>query len=586
MRPRTRWFDSYRLRLILGYVVVVSVLAGAWAWSLFGPLTDAVIRQQQAHLQSVAQAGVLVIARTPGVPEQTVRELVSRTDLRMTLVAANGTVLADSAENPSAMGNHGNRPEIISALAGSVGRDVRRSATQGVEQMYVAVPATYKGQRAALRVSESLAKIRELSANARETGLLLLGLSVVLALVLGARTATRTARPVERLADAACAMAAGDLAAGVPAETGALEPLSAALGELRTQLRSRIGELESEQRNLHTVLDGLTDAVFLLDGRQVRLVNRAAATMFRTALPEMRGRAIDDAGLPASLVSAITDALGLPTTAVREIGPDPLQRYLRVTVVPLDPAEGATQHLVVVADTTARMRLDRVRRDFVANASHELKTPTTGILLLSESAARAASDGDSGQALAFLGQIEAEAARLRQLVLDLLDLSRLESAPDPSSVTDMRHAIDLSLAAHRRAASAKGLELTADFSAVEGRDVYVRGDGTDMAIALDNLLANAIAYAETGSVKVTLDATEDSVTFSVADTGIGIPAADLPRVFERFYRVDRARSRESGGTGLGLALVRHVVERVGGTVEIASEPDAGTTVTVTLSRAG
>ncbi|MCE5191840.1 MAG: PAS domain-containing protein, partial [Actinomycetia bacterium] len=524
MRPRTRWLDSYRLRLILGYVLVVSVLAGAWAWSLFGPLTNAVIQQQQAHLQSVAQAGVLVIARAPGVPEQTVRELVARTDLRMTLVAADGTVLADSAENPSAMGNHANRPEIIAALAGSVGRDVRRSATQGVEQMYVAVPATYEGQRAALRVSESLAKIRQLSANARETGLLLLGLSVALALALAARAATRTARPVERLADAACAMAAGDLATGVPAETGALEPLSAALGELRTQLRSRIGELESEQRNLRTVLDGLTDAVLLLDGRQVRLVNRAAATMFRTALPEMRGRAIDDAGLPASLVSVITDALNVPTTTVCEIGPDPLQRYLRVTVVPLDPAEGATRHLVVVADATARMRLDRVRRDFVANASHELKTPTTGILLLSESAAHAASEGDTQQALAFLGQIEAEAARLRQLVLDLLDLSRLESAPDPSSVTDMRHAIDLSLAAHGRAARAKGLGLTADFSAVEGRDVYVRGDGTDIAIALDNLLANAIAYTETGSVQVTLEAAEDSVTFSVADTGIGIPA--------------------------------------------------------------
>ncbi len=585
MTLRTRWADSYRMRLILGYVLVVSVLAGAWAWSLYGPLTDAVIEQQQAHLQSVAQAGVLVVARTPGVPEQTVRELVARTDLRMTLVAADGTVLADSAEDPAAMGNHADRPEIVTALAGEVGRDVRRSATQGVEQMYVAVPATYGGERVALRVSESLAKIRELSAKARETGLLLLALSVVLALVLGTRTATNTARPVERLADAACAMAAGDLISGVPAETGALAPLSVALTELRTQMRDRIGELETEQRNLRTVLDGLKDAVFLLGDREIRLVNRATTAMFRTPAAEMRGHAIDDAGLPASLSSAIVEALDAGATVVREVGPDPLQRYLRVTVVPLGLAEGAARDLVVVADVTDRMRLDSVRREFVANASHELKTPTAAILLLAESAAHASEDGDTPQALAFLGQIEAEAARLRHLVLDLLDLSRLESTTPQGTVTDMRQAIDLALAAHRRAAGERGLVLEADLAAVEGIDVYARTDGTDVAIALDNLLANAITYTETGSVRVALSADDDMVTLTVSDSGIGIPAEDLPRVFERFYRVDRARTRDSGGTGLGLSLVRHVVERVGGSVDIASKPGTGTTVTVTLPRA-
>ena len=585
MSTPMRWSDSYRLRLVLGYVLVVSVLAGAWAWSLYGPLTDAVIEQQQAHLQSVAQAGVLVIASAEDSPEQMVRQLVARTDLRMTLVRSDGTVLADSAENPSAMANHSDRLEIIDALAGGVGKDVRRSATQGFDQMYVAVPATYQGERVALRVSESLEKISELSGGARQTGLVLLGLSVILALILAARTATNTARPVERLADAACAMAAGDLTSGVPTENGALEPLSAALTELRTQMKARIGELEVEQQNLRTVLDGLDDAVFLLDGSSVRLVNRAATQMFRTSAAEMRNRNIAETGVPASLSSTITDALSATSTTTLDVGPDPLQRYMRLTVVPLGVVDGTARHLVVIADTTDRMRLDRVRRDFVANASHELKTPTSGILLLSESAATAASDGDTDQALAFLSQIEAEAAHLRQLVLDLLNLSRLESTPSAASMTDMRQAIDMSLTTHRRAANAKELELAADFSAIEGVDVYARADGTDMAIALDNLLANAIAYTETGTVTVALEAAASTVTLRVSDTGLGIPAEDLPRVFERFYRVDRARSRNSGGTGLGLSLVRHVVERVGGTVEIASEMNVGTTLTVTLPRA-
>ncbi|MDP3630572.1 MAG: ATP-binding protein [Actinomycetota bacterium] len=585
MTHLARRIDSYRLRLVLGYVIVVSVLAGAWAWSLYGPLTDTIIEQQQAHLQSVAQAGVLVVAESSAAPEQTVSRLVARTDLRMTIIAADGTVLADSEGDPAVMGNHGDRPEIIAALAGTVGRDVRRSATQGIEQMYVAVPATYNGQRVALRVSESLARIQELSADARQTGLLLLALSVVLALAVAVRSATSTARPVERLADAACAMAAGDLTSSVPAELGALEPLSAALAQLRAQMRTRIGELESEQRSLRTVLDGLDDAVLLLDGRQIRLMNRATSTMFRTSSEDIRGRRIDDVGLPASLSAAIIDALSSSTPVVREIGPDPLQRYLRMTVVPLDAAERAGRHLVVVADITDRMRLDSVRRDFVANASHELKTPTTGILLLAESAAHAASDGDTTQALAFLGQIQAEAARLRQLVLDLLDLSRLEGTTAEGSLTDMRQAIDLALAAHRRAANARNLSLDADLLAVEHMDVYVHTDSTDVAVVLDNLLANAIAYTETGGVKITVFADTDTVTLSVTDTGIGIPPEDLPRVFERFYRVDRARTRDSGGTGLGLTLVRHVVERTGGSLEIVSEPGSGTTVRVTLPRA-
>lgn len=585
MRPLARRIDSYRLRLVLGYVLVVSVLAGAWAWSLYGPLTDAVIEQQQAHLQSVAQAGVVVIAESSSAPEQTVRRLVANTDLRMTIVAADGTVLADSAEDPTGMGYHGGRPEIISALSGTIGRDVRRSATQGIEQMYVAVPATYHGARVALRVSESLAKIHQLSADARQTGLLLLALSVVLALIVAARSATSTARPVERLADAACAMASGDLASSVPGERGALEPLSAALAQLRTQMRSRIGELETEQKNLRAVLDGLDDAVLLLDGRQVRLVNRATTTMFRTPIAEMRGREIDVTGLPASLSSAIVEALDSDTATVREIGPDPLRRYLRMTVVPLGASEAAPRHLVVISDVTDRLRLDSVRRDFVANASHELKTPTAGILLLAESAAHASADGDTNQALAFLGQIEAEAARLRQLVLDLLDLSRLEGTTTEGSVTDVRQAIDLALAAHRRAANTGGLALETDFSTVETVDVYARTDSTDVAVVLDNLLANAIAYTETGTVRVSLAADDDAVTLSVSDTGIGIPAEDLQRVFERFYRVDRARTRDSGGTGLGLALVRNAAERAGGTVEIASKPATGTTVTVTLPRA-
>ncbi|MBW6467927.1 MAG: GHKL domain-containing protein, partial [Coriobacteriia bacterium] len=226
-----------------------------------------------------------------------------------------------------------------------------------------------------------------------------------------------------------------------------------------------------------------------------------------------------------------------------------------------------------------------VRRDFVANASHELKTPTAAIHLLAESAANAAEDGDTDVALSFALQIEQESARLSRLVSDLLDLSRLESTPAPDSIVDVRQAIANTVLGHGPSAAEGGLELITDTRAVTGVDVFAKADPTDLAIALDNLLDNAINYTEAGSVTVRVEADPEHVLIIVADTGPGIPEGDLPRIFERFYRVDRARSRRSGGTGLGLALVRHVVERSGGTVEVSSEVGSGTTFVVTLQRA-
>jgi signal transduction histidine kinase len=251
----------------------------------------------------------------------------------------------------------------------------------------------------------------------------------------------------------------------------------------------------------------------------------------------------------------------------------------------LNATDRGSRTLIVIEDITERSRLDSVRRDFVANASHELKTPTASIQLLAEAAAAASSDGDTAQAMTFVGQMKEEADRLRRMVLDLLDLERLESTPAPGTVTDMRAAIDLALTGHHRAASGKGLRLGTDLAAVEGVDIYAEADPTDIAIALDNLLDNAIAYTEAGSVTVRLSADDDTATLAVADTGIGIPAEHLPRVFERFYRVDAARTRAGGGTGLGLSLVRHVVERAGGSLAISSTVGSGTTMTVTLPRA-
>jgi len=576
---------SYRGRIVVGYMLVAVVLAGAWAWSLYTPLTQAALRQQTRNLTAVAQAASLVAAESTATPAQVARRLVARTDLRLTIVAGDGTVLADSAEKPSAMGNHADRPEIAAALEGKVGTSHRVSATRGDEELYVAVPANLDGQRVALRVSQPITEIEAVAARSRQMGLLLLAVALTVTFGIAIWASAEAADPVAALSLAAERMADGDLTLEIPEVSSSLSTLADSLTTLRNQMRARIEALEAEQRTLRTTLNGLTDAVFLLDGPIIRYANDSAGRLFRAPAGGYRDTDLGAAGLPASVVGAVRDHLGDDRPFSAELQANPLGRTLRLLVVPLDDVNGEGRTLAVISDVTERARLDAVRRDFVANASHELKTPVAGIQLLAESAETAASDGDIETSLMFSRQIEAEAARLKRLVGDLLDLSRLDTAPEPGTVTDVRAVVENAIVGHRGAAFRSGLRLDADFSAIEGVDVFAAADPTDLAVALDNLVDNALAYTLEGGVSVAVKTTSSAITIAVTDTGPGIAPEHLPRIFERFYRVDRARSRESGGTGLGLALVRHVAERSGGTVDVESTPGSGSTFTLRFPRA-
>ncbi len=575
---------SFIARLALGYVLVAVVLSGAWIWSLYGPLTRATLDQQERNLTAVAQSAALVSAETSASAEQITDRLVARTDLRMTIVAADGSVLGDSGSDAAAMENHLDRPEIQTALAGQVGSDRRVSRTEQREELYVAVPASLQGERVALRVAQPLAEIEEIASSSRRIGLILLAVSLAIAVAVAVRMTRAAAEPVETLSRAAERMAAGNLSAEVPKVPADLEVLSEALESLRLQMRSRLDALEAERLTLRAAIDGLDDAIYVLDGETIELANSAASALFRAPSRGWRGVHLEDSGLPAPLEAAIRAQLVLPSAEAVDLEPDPSGRALRLAVAPLGDA-GGRRVVVAVSDVTERTRLDRVRRDFVANASHELKTPVAGIRLLAQSAESAAEDGDTDQALAFTAQIEAETERIQRLVSDLLDLSRLEALPAPDALTDVRQAVDNAVISHRSAAARKQLDLKVDLSAVRGADVFVAADPTDIAIALDNLIDNAIAYTDEGTVGLRVTASDVMVRIVISDTGPGIPAEHLPRIFERFYRIDRGRSRESGGTGLGLALVKHVVERSHGKILVTSEPGEGTQFTIALPRA-
>lgn len=579
-----RFGGSLLTRLAAGYVLVAVVFAAAWTWSLYGPLTDAILRQQQANLTAVAQSAVLVASQPDADTAAVAEQLVARTDLRLTIVGSDGTVLADSDTDPVAMENHADRPEIAAALQGRTGTARRSSATEGTEQLYVAVPGSIDGQRVAIRVSQPLAEIERIAGDSRRVGLLLLASALAIAGYIAYRTTRAAARPIAELTEAAGRMAAGDLRTEIPAVPADLEALARSLAELRDEIEARIEALEAEKRTLSSTLDGLPDVVLVFEDGAVRLANRAAITAVKVPTGQVRGAALESLGLPAPAEQAVASGLARAAATIVELDADPTGRALRVSVLPLE-GTGTSRAVVVISDITERVRVEKVRRDFVANASHELKTPVSGIHLLAQSAGNAASDGDTEMALSFTRQIEDETARLQRLVGDLLDLSRVESTPTPGTIADVREAIDRAIVSHRSAAARAGLELGVDLSEVRGEDLFARIDATDLAIALDNLLDNAIAYTDHGSVSMRVSGAGPILKIAVKDTGPGIAPEHLDRIFERFYRVDRGRSRDAGGTGLGLALVKHVAERAGGSVSVTSEPGQGTTFALRLPRA-
>jgi two-component system phosphate regulon sensor histidine kinase PhoR len=368
-----------------------------------------------------------------------------------------------------------------------------------------------------------------------------------------------------------------------PLERHAPEDLAFALDELSARWRERWEGSREERRRLQSVLSGLVDGVLLLDrSGRVLLANGAAETIWPRLTGRMLGMSqialFHDPDLDAALTRARDT--GSAETVVHVLSGPP-RRYFEVRILPAKDEEGA---LLVLRDVTDRHAVDQMRRDFVANVSHELQTPLTTVRGFAETIAE-----DPGLAAEdrtrFAEMILREAQRMTDLVRDLLELARLEAeawrpAPEPVDLGDI--AADVCERAQARA-ERSGLTLTrsADGPAV------VAGYPDELRRALDNLVSNAIAYTPAGGgIEVRTGADARGVYAAVRDTGIGIPPGERSRIFERFYRVDKGRSRDSGGTGLGLSIVRHVVESHGGRVLVESAPDQGSTFTCLFPQPG
>ena len=343
------------------------------------------------------------------------------------------------------------------------------------------------------------------------------------------------------------------------------------------EYRDAIGQLDIANalgRRREAALAYATDAVLIVlaDG-QVEYANPTARMFLQDRVLEVTNR-LNQPDLQQVVARANRSGQAVAEDVILWV---PGAKPARARAVPL--ADGAT--VLLLSDLSESYRLDRVRRDFVANVSHELKTPVAAIRALAETAATALQTDDHETAVRFVERLGTESARLASLVSDLLDLSRVEAGGELTRSTIDLDALLVEAADHGRAiGDAKGIEVV-----VHETDIHIEADPSQLAMAVKNLVDNAVRYSEGGKVELAAERIGDIVRVTVADQGIGIPQDEVGRIFERFYRVDKGRSRVTGGTGLGLAIVRHVVENHGGQITVASELGIGSTFTVTLPAA-
>lgn len=530
--------------------------------------------------------------------QDTARDLGNRTVARVTVVAVDGTVLADSAVRDidlSSLENHKSRPEIDQALSTGQGQAVHFSHTTGERTMYRAVLMRAASHTSPLVVRVGLPMVeldRELSETRRHL-VLVFGTAFLVALLLSVWLAQSIAKPLSDIVSAARQLDIGNLALHI--RTTAQDEvglLASTLNRAADHLQTKIDELSEDRAQLLAVLTSMVEGVMVLDYRgHVLQVNPALERMFGISRVEVRGRPYTDLFRHQQLNELVAIILRSSAHHQDEIVLPLTGRCLQIEA---SPAGGKRENeacvVLVFHDITDLRRLEKIRKDFVANVSHELRTPLTSIKGYVEALLDGAKD-DPVASTKFLDIILKQSDRLNLIIEDLLELSKIESGgmSFKEEPIELRSLVERALSVIKPIADKNRHHLT---TAIDAGLPAVAGDEGRLVQVLTNLLDNAIKYTPKGGT-ITVGATLISslgkpsppvnmIEISVADTGIGIPEQDRPRVFERFYRVDKARSRELGGTGLGLAIVKHIVEGHGGQVWVEANRPRGSRFVVRL----
>lgn len=576
-------------KLYLGFVAIVAVAAGAvLAWAADA---ESVERREATFARLERQAAVLASQSTAwladGNPISDVPADWSKlADARVTLIRPDGRVLFDSQRDARTMENHASRPEVVAALADGRGRALRPTALTDHDSFYVAQRV---GPPAApLGVVRLAAPAESRTGGARPLILGVVAASAVAALaalLFGWTLARRFRAPLAATTDLAEAIARGDYRrSNTMYESAEMRRLSDAIATMTAQLEHRLEMMTVDRNKVLAILSSMVEGVVAVDqNERIVHINTVASKLLDADPASAVGRRIwEVTRIPA--VQELLDRTrerGEPCSAECTLAAEPSNpsgAVIEMRAAPLRDGSGA---VLVLNDVTAFRKLENIRRDFVANVSHELKTPLTAIRALVETMI---DDREMPEATLrrFLDKIRDQSMRLTTLVADLLTLARIES----NVVTPERRTLD-ARAIVRECASRVGAvcekkQITLSVE-IPADPVLASADEESLRQIVDNLLDNACKYTPSGgSVWVRLERQEQTLELTVRDSGIGIDPRDCERVFERFYRVDKARSRELGGTGLGLSIVKHLVQALGGQVGLQSELGRGSTFRVRL----
>jgi two-component system, OmpR family, phosphate regulon sensor histidine kinase PhoR len=583
--------NSFRRRLALAGILT-SAVALAIVLLVQG---RAVNLDTRAETRERLRAEARLLAEALSVPWNAqgpgpwIDELVDRagrsTDTRLAVMTLDGTVVGDttaSGEALRAIENHATRPEVRDAFALGEGADERFSRTVREPQMYVAVHVRHRGRLLGVaRASLSLTRVEMRSFELQRS----LGIALLIVLALASGLAWWLSRPLARplsdILDGAKALARGDLARRISeGRDDEFGQLARVLNQAAAGIQEQFAAATREQARFSAVLSAMEDGLLAVDHRGIVLIANEALLRSHN-LGGSTGTHYLEVFRQAEIGALIDQVLKSGERRTTEIDLAGSDRSFVLVGVPFPAAPGEPHGAVITFnDVSERRRVDRIRRDFVANASHELRTPLTSIRGFVE----ALEDGgleEAETAKRFLSRIRANADRMASLVDDLLELSRLESGAQKPSLEplDSQAVVSDVVASFTKIAARKAITL----EAIHSDTPRVLGDADRLRRILEHLVDNALKYtADGGRVVVRAGALGEGAVVSVEDTGPGIASEHLPRLFERFYRVDTARSRELGGTGLGLSIVKHLAESTGASVQVSSVPGRGSTFEIRL----
>lgn len=539
----------------------------------------AIRRAWQASLQeqislALSQKAQLFADRIASITNhdlQSIAQQVGRdAHARATIITSAGVVLADTEADPQEMENHSTRPEFRAALQGRIGSDMRRSHTLGIEFLYVAAPV----EGGAVRLAYPLADLRQIDSRVRRALLEASGLALLLAALLAGAAAHLIARRLKRIMEFAEQVAGGNFSARLQEDSrDEIAQVAAVLDRTARELESSFSRLKSSRAELETVMNSMHDAVLAVGAdRKLLWANGAAERLLGNSV--RLGAPLIEISRDPEVIAATETALngGGQTSTIRDTLPG---RAFQLTAAPMP--NGAA--VLVLHDISDVERTEKTRRDFVANVSHELRTPLTSIRGYAETLLEA-SDGQIANR-EFLEIIQRNATRMGHLTEDLLTLARVESGDQKLNIASVpaRDLLQTAAMNLRNIVRDRGIAI----EIADNIDAVVSADRDSIQQVFNNLIENAVKYAGDGRrIEIGGNKASGSVEFYVRDFGLGIASEHLPRLFERFYRVDKARSQETGGTGLGLAIVKHIILNHGGSVRAESKLGHGATFYFTL----